>query len=105
MTAFFRDMYHTKSHKLGPFNLAVRWKRAYRGKQAKDPWYLLTNLDSLSKTLQLYSARFGIEAMFKDCKTGGYNIEKTKGSPDLWVINFSNKSLRAFTVMSFRYFS
>jgi hypothetical protein len=80
MTAFFRDIHHTKSHKLGPFNLAVRWKRAYRCKKAKDPWYLLTNLDSLSKTLQLYAARFGIEAMFKDCKTGGYNIEKTKVS-------------------------
>lgn len=46
----------------------------------KDPWYLLTNLDSLEKTLRFYEARFGIEAMFKDCKTGGYNIEKTKVS-------------------------
>ena len=41
---------------------------------------LLTNLDSLEKTLKLYESRFGIEAMFKDCKTGGYNIEKTKVS-------------------------
>jgi len=79
-THFFRGIHHTETHKLGLFNLVIRWKRAYRGKQAKDPWYLLTNLDSLSKTLRFYSSRFGIEAMFKDCKTGGYNIEKTKVS-------------------------
>lgn len=77
---FFQGIHHTKSYKLGSFNLAIRWKRRYRGKQAKDPWYLLTNLDSLQKTLKFYAARFGIEAMFKDCKTGGYNIEKTKVS-------------------------
>lgn len=77
---FFQGIYYTDSHKFGPFNLAIRWKRRYRSKQAEDPWYLLTNLDSLEKTLKLYESRFGIEAMFKDCKTGGYNIEKTKVS-------------------------
>ena len=76
----FPDIYHTETYKLGPFNLATRWKRPYRGNKMKDPWYLLTNLDSLEKILKLYAARFGIEAMFKDCKTGGYNIEKTKVS-------------------------
>jgi hypothetical protein len=29
-----------------------------------------------------YQKRFGIEAMFKDCKTGGYNLEGSKASPD-----------------------
>ncbi|MDT3676330.1 MAG: IS4 family transposase [Microcystis wesenbergii TW10] len=77
---FFSDIYHTSAHKLGPFNLATRWKRRYRSKPAEAPWYLLTNLDSLDETLNLYESRFGIEAMFKDCKTGGYNIEKTKVS-------------------------
>ncbi len=28
------------------------------------------------------SKRFGIEAMFRDCKTGGYNLEGSKASPD-----------------------
>jgi len=41
--------------------LATRWKRRYRSKQAEAPWYLLTNLNSLEKTLKLYQARFGIE--------------------------------------------
>jgi hypothetical protein len=77
---FFSDVYHTQTHKLGAFNLVTRWKRPYRGQKMKDPWYLLTNLDSLEKTLRFYESRFGIEAMFKDCKTGGYNIEKTKVS-------------------------
>jgi hypothetical protein len=77
---FFSGIYYTDSHKLGPFNLATRGQRRYRSKQAEAPWYLLTNLDSLEKTLKLYESRFGIEAMFKDCKTGGYNIEKTKVS-------------------------
>jgi len=60
--------------------LATRGQRRYRSKQAEAPWYLITNLDSLEKTLKLYESRLGIEAMFKDCKTGGYNIEKTKVS-------------------------
>lgn len=77
---FFSNVYHTQTHKLGAFNLATRWKRPYQGRKMEDPWYLLTNLDSLDKTLLLYESRFGIEAMFKDCKTGGYNIEKTKVS-------------------------
>jgi hypothetical protein len=77
---FFSNVYHTQTHKLGAFNLATRWKRPYKKKKMKEPWYLLTNLDSLEKALSFYGARFGIEAMFKDCKTGGYNIEKTKVS-------------------------
>jgi hypothetical protein len=77
---FFRGVTHTKSHQIEGFNLAIYWKRRYRSKGAKEPWYLLTNLKSLEITLKLYRARFGIEAMFKDCKTGGYNLEKTKVS-------------------------
>ncbi len=30
--------------------------------------------------MRFYGARFAIEAMFKDCKTGDYNFEKTKVS-------------------------
>jgi hypothetical protein len=28
--------------------------------------------------VKVYQQRFGIEAMFKDCKTGGYNLEGSK---------------------------
>ncbi len=30
----------------------------------------------------VYSKRYGIEAMFKDCKTAGYNLEGSQASPD-----------------------
>jgi hypothetical protein len=38
----------------------------------------LTSLKSLKLTLSFYAARWGIETMFKDCKTGGYNLEETR---------------------------
>jgi len=58
-------------------NLAVTWKRSYRGKKSKSPWYILTNLENINLALSFYEARWGIKSMFKDCKTGGYNLEKT----------------------------
>jgi hypothetical protein len=39
-------------------------------------WYLLTNVGSLKLALASFKCRSGIEAMFKDCKTGGYNARK-----------------------------
>lgn len=37
-------------------------------------------MNSLDATLKVYQARTGIEAMFKDCKSGGYNLEESKAS-------------------------
>jgi hypothetical protein len=34
----------------------------------------------LDRALKVYKARSGIEAMFKDCKSGGYNLEDSKAS-------------------------
>lgn len=34
----------------------------------------------MDETLKIYSQRTGIEAMFKDCKTGGYNLEGSKAN-------------------------
>ena len=53
-------------------------KRKYRQKGPKEPWYILTNLPTLKQTLAVYRCRWGIEQFFKDCKTGGYNLEDTK---------------------------
>lgn len=75
----------TQKKGFGRFNLAVYWKRKYKGKQEKAPWYLLTNLSDLEMAVKVYQKRFGIEAMFKDCKTGGYNLEGSKASPDKLV--------------------
>lgn len=78
MSRFYRAVLCNKGDGLGPFNLAVYWKRKYRGKGPKDPWYILTNLPTLQQALAVYRCRWGIEQLFKDCKTGGYNLEATR---------------------------
>jgi hypothetical protein len=40
-------------------------------------WYLLTNVGSFKQSINTFKCRSGIEAIFKDCKTGGYNLEKS----------------------------
>ena len=37
-----------------------------------------SNLKDLESALKAYKMRAGIEAMFKDCKTGGYNHRRFK---------------------------
>jgi hypothetical protein len=37
----------------------------------------LTDLGSLPRAIAAYKKRMGIEEMFRDCKSGGYNIEGT----------------------------
>ena len=46
----------------------------------KEPWYLLINLDNLDEVLKIHRSRMGIEAMFKDCKTWGYNLEVSRAN-------------------------
>ena len=70
----------TKTKGFGSFSVAVYWKRKYKGKNLDEPWYILTNLGSCEEAVSAYKARSGIEAMFKDCKTGGYNLEGSKAS-------------------------
>ena len=78
MSKFFAGVTLGKKAEFGPCNVAVYWKRKYRGKGPKEPWYLLTSLSNLQQTLDIYRSRWGIEMMFRDCKSGGYNLEKTK---------------------------
>jgi len=79
---FYPHISLTQKKSFNRFNLAAYWKRKYKGKQEKEPWYLLTNLPDLKSAIHIYKQRYGIEAMFKDCKTGGYNLEDSKTSPD-----------------------
>jgi hypothetical protein len=78
MSNFYQNILGNKGDGLGPFNLAVYWKRKYRKSVPKEPWYILTNLSNLKLTLDVYCCRWGIEQMFKDYKTSGYNLEDTK---------------------------
>ena len=70
----------TKSQGFGDFNIAYHCQRKSQSRKADEPWYILTNLGSLKETLTAYKARSGIEAMFKDCQTGGYNLEGSRAS-------------------------
>lgn len=85
MKQFFPKITLTQKKGFGRFNLAIYWKRKYKGKQEKAPWYLLTNLPDCETAVKIYGKRFGIEAMFKDCKTGGYNLEGSQVSSDRLV--------------------
>ena len=40
--------------------------------------YIISNLSSSYKTNKVYSQRMKIKVMFKDYKSGGYNIEGLK---------------------------
>ncbi len=77
---FLSNITITKNQGFGRFNLAAYWKGKYKNKVEKEPWYLLTNLDNLEEVIQIYRQRMGIEAMFKDCKTGGYNLEGSRAN-------------------------
>lgn len=79
---FYSHVSLTRKKGFSRFNLAAYWKRKYKSKQESEPLYLLTNLPDLKTSIDIYKQRFGIEAMFKDCKTGGYNLEGSKASPD-----------------------
>jgi len=78
---FFENVSVNKEEPVRALNLGVYWKRRYRGKGGKEPWLLLTTLSDAQLVRQIYRARWGIEMMFRDCKSGGYNLESTRVSP------------------------
>jgi hypothetical protein len=67
----------TKTKAFERANIAAKWKRSYRGLSAEEAWFILTNFCELKKALSAYQKRFGIEEMFRDYKSGGYNLEST----------------------------
>jgi len=78
MSQFYEQIIWTQSHQVKGFNLAIYWRRKYRKKVQKEPWYILTTLKTQKLTLSLYARRWSIETLFRDCKTRGYNLEKTQ---------------------------
>lgn len=76
MKLYLTDVKVTKQQGFGSFDIAAYWQRKYRGIVADEGLYILTNLGSLAAALDAFKARSGIEAMFKDCKTGGYNARR-----------------------------
>jgi hypothetical protein len=80
MKLFWSGINYTKETGFGKFSLAAYWKRRYRRKTPDEGWYILTNLSQIEEVIKVYQARFGIEALFKDCKTGGYNLSGSKAT-------------------------
>lgn len=78
MKIFLTGVNISKKKGFGQFNLAAYWQRKQGASAPNEGWYILTNLDNLSAALKAYKARSGIEAMFRDCKSGGYNLEDCK---------------------------
>ena len=74
---FLNEVNITKMKGFGGFNLACKWKKTYKGFKTKEPWFILTNLGSLEEAIKSYQKRFGIEELFRDLKSGGYNLEGT----------------------------
>jgi len=74
---YFQGKKVRKTQPATGFDVACKWKRNYGACQVDEAWFILTNLGSLGAALNAYKQRMGIEEMFRDCKTGGYDLEGT----------------------------
>ena len=74
---YFQGIKVRKTKPLAGFDVACKWKRNYQGCTVDEAWFLLTNLGDLPQALAAYKQRMGIEEMFRDCKSGGDNLEGT----------------------------
>lgn len=76
----YDDVLVTENNQKDRFNVVVYWRRKYNNKQLPNPWYLLTNLENKEEVIKIFASRGGIEAMFRDCKSGGYNLEGSQAN-------------------------
>jgi len=60
MSCYFQDVKVTKQLGFGQFNIACKWQSKCRQRVTKKPWYILTNLGSLSTAIKAYEERSGI---------------------------------------------
>ncbi len=59
------------------FDVACKCQRNYGKWKVDEAWFILTDLGSLPAAINAYKQRMGIEEMFRDCKTVGYDLEGT----------------------------
>jgi hypothetical protein len=67
------------------FDVACKCQRNYGAWTVDEAWFILTDLGSLPAAIDAYKQRMGIEEMFRDCKTGGYDLEGTSLKGDRLV--------------------
>ena len=74
---YFQGKRVRKTQPATGFDVACKWKRNYGAWKVDEAWFILTDLGSLPAAINAYKQRMGIEEMFRDCKTGGYDLEGT----------------------------
>jgi len=74
---YFQGIKVRKTKPLAGFDVACKWRRNYQGWTVDEAWFILTNLCDLPQALAAYKQRMGIEEIFRDCKSGGYNLAGT----------------------------
>lgn len=79
---YLQQVKFTKQLDMTRVNLAFYWSQTPEGKNRNEGWYLINNLSNLQQTIKAYKKRMGIEAMFKDCKSGGYNLEQCQAKDE-----------------------
>jgi hypothetical protein len=79
---YLKQVKFTKQSSMARVNIAFYWSKITKSKVKNEGWYLINNLSNLPQTIKAYKKRMGIEAMFKDCKTGGYNLEQCQGKDE-----------------------
>ena len=80
ISGFLQGVKVTKQQGSVGFNVAYKWQRKILGIAPKEPWFILTNFETLELAIAVYKKRFDIEEMFRDFKKGGYNLEDTNVS-------------------------
>lgn len=86
MQMYLNGVSVTKQKGFGKFNVAGKWKRKYWGWSPDEGWFILTNLSDLESAILAYKKRFGIEEMFRDVQSGGYNLEGTNVTGERLVV-------------------
>lgn len=71
-TAWFPNVKYT-AKKYGPVHVFCHHEPTHDA-----PWYLVSNIDHPPTVVRLYRKRFGIETLFGDLKSRGFNIHKSK---------------------------
>jgi Transposase DDE domain len=86
MSLFFHQVRMTKTKRVKGFNVACKRQEKQFGWASEDPWFILTNLGTLEQAISSYEKRFSIEEMFRDYKSGGYNLENTNVKDDRLMV-------------------
>lgn len=71
-TRWFPLINYTQTHQVST-RMVATWAVG-----EKEPWYLVTNLETSVEAIRLYKKRMGIEEMFGDFKKNGFDLESSR---------------------------